>query len=117
MTASIHEHFSKLKDPRVERNKLHDLMDIVILVICAVISGADGWEAIEEFGKEKLQWLRQFAAFANGIPSHDCIAGVISRLSVKGFQECFVSWTGAVVQATGGEVIAVDGKGVKRSTW
>jgi len=59
VTASIHDHFSKLKDPRVERNKLHDLIDIVILVICAVISGAHGWEAIEEFGNEKLQWLRE----------------------------------------------------------
>ena len=110
MTASIQEHFSPLVDPRIERNKRHQLMDIVILVICAVISGADGWEAIEQFGKEKLKWLRRFAPFANGVPSHDCIAGVTSRLSVKGFQECFMSWTGAVTEATGGEVIAVDGK-------
>ena len=78
--------FFQLEDPRIERNKRHLLMDIVILVICAVISGADGWEAIEQFGKEKLKWLRRFAPFANGVPSHDCIANVISRLSVKGFQ-------------------------------
>lgn len=110
MATSIQEFFSSLDDPRIERNKRHELMDIVILVICAVISGADGWEAIEQFGKEKLKWLRQFAPFANGVPSHDCIADVISRLSVKGFQECFMSWTGAVTEATGGEVIAVDGK-------
>jgi predicted transposase YbfD/YdcC len=94
----------------MERNKLHDLMDIVLLVICAVVAGADGWEAIEAFGKDKLAWLRQVAAFANGVPSHDCIANVISRLSVKGFQACFLSWTQAVMAATGGEVIAVDGK-------
>ena len=73
MSASIQEHFSQLEDPRIERNKLHQLPDITILVICAVVSGADGWEAIEEFGKEKLEWLRRFAPFANGIPSHDCI--------------------------------------------
>ena len=110
MTASIQEHFSPLEDPRIERNKRHQLMDIVILVICAVVSGADGWEAIEQFGKEKLTWLRQFAPFANGVPSHDRIADVISRLSVKGFRECFMSWTAAVTRTTGGEVISVDGK-------
>ncbi|WP_243448420.1 transposase family protein [Candidatus Thiosymbion oneisti] len=71
-----------LEDPRVERHQLHGLMDIRLLVICAVVRGADGWEAIEEFGKAKLQWLRQFAPFTNGVPSHDCIASVISRLSV-----------------------------------
>ena len=115
MSASIQEHFSTLKDPRIDRNKLHELMDIVLLVVCALSSGADGWEAIEDFGKEKLHWLRKFAPFANGIPSHDCIANVVSRLSPKGFQECFRSWTGAVSEATHGEVIAVDGKTAKGS--
>jgi predicted transposase YbfD/YdcC len=115
MSSSIQEYFSGLEDPRIERNKLHELMDIVILVICAVVSGAEGWEAIEEFGKEKLDWLRRFAPFGNGVPSHDCIANVMSRLSVKGFQECFMSWTGAAMEATGGEVIAVDGKTARGS--
>jgi len=115
VSADIHEHFASLEDPRIERNKLHHLMDILILVICAVTSGADGWEAIEEFGKSKLDWLRRFARFTNGVPSHDCIANVISRLSVKGFQECFVNWTGATMAATGGEVIAVDGKTARGS--
>jgi len=90
-------------------------MDIIILTVCAVSSGADGWEAIEEFGREKLEWLRKFASFANGVPSHDCIANVVSRLSPKGFQECFRSWTGAVSKATEGEVIAVDGKTARGS--
>ena len=61
MSASIVEHFTPLKDPRIDRNKLHALVDIVLLTICAVVSGADGWEAIEDFGHEKLDWLRQFA--------------------------------------------------------
>ena len=111
----IREHFSKLEDPRIDRNKRHNLLDIVLLVICGVTSGAEGWEAIEEFGKEKLEWLRRFAPFANGVPSHDCIARVISRLSVKGFRECFLSWTEAVTEATGGEIIAVDGKTARGS--
>ena len=110
MSASLLDHFASLEDPRVERNQRHALLDIVLLTVCAVVSGADGWEAIEDFGREKLEWLRRFALFDNGVPSHDCIANVISRLTPKGFGACFRSWTQAVAGATGGEIIAVDGK-------
>jgi len=115
MNTSILEHFSILKDPRIERNKLHALMDIVVLVICGIVSGAKGWEDIEEFGHEKEQWLQKFIPLKNGIPSHDCIAYVISRLSVKGFQACFMSWTQAVTEKIGGQVISVDGKTARGS--
>jgi predicted transposase YbfD/YdcC len=91
------------------------LLDIVLLVVCAVVSGADGWESIEEFGREKRDWLRQFGRFANGVPSHDGIANVISRLTPKGFGECFRNWTQAVAGATGGEIIALDGKTARGS--
>lgn len=115
MAVSLVEHFSPLQDPRIERNKLHELIDILVLTVCAVASGAEGWEAIEQFGKEKLDWLRQFVPLKNGVPSHDCIAYALSRLSPRGFQECFLSWTRAVTEQTGGEVIAVDGKTSKGS--
>jgi len=115
MSASLLEHFASLEDPRVERNQRHALLDIVLLTVCAVVSGAHGWEAIEEFGRAKLDWLRKFAPFDNGVPSHDCIANVVSRLTPKGFGACFRSWTQAVTSATGGEVIAVDGKSARGS--
>lgn len=115
MKASIVEHFSSLKDPRIERNKRHALMDIIVLVICGIVSGAEGWEAIEEFGHEKENWLRKFIPLENGIPSHDCIAYVISRLSVKGFQACFMSWTQAIAGDVGGQIISVDGKTARGS--
>jgi hypothetical protein len=115
MSASLLDHFASLEDPRVERNQRHALLDIVLLTVCAVVSGADGWEAIEDFGREKLEWLRRFALFDNGVPSHDCIANVISRLTPKGFGACFRSWTQAVAGATGGEIIAVDGKSARSS--
>lgn len=115
MAASIVEHFGSLQDPRIERKKLHSLKDIIVLVICAVVGGAEGWEAIEEFAHEKEDWLRKFIPLKNGIPSHDCIAYVISRLSVKGFQECFMSWTQAVAQKSGGQIISVDGKTARGS--
>jgi len=65
MSTSFIEHFSQLRDPRVERNKLYPLMEILLLAVCAMLSAAEGWEAMEEFGKAKLDWLRKFAPFAN----------------------------------------------------
>jgi len=115
MAASIIEHFSSLQDPRIERHKRHNLIDIIVLTVSAVASGADGWEAIEDFGKEKLDWLRQHIALENGVPSHDCIGYVLSRISPTGFRECFMSWTQSVVRVTGGEIIAVDGKTARGS--
>jgi predicted transposase YbfD/YdcC len=108
-------HFSPLPDHRIERNKCHALIDIIVLAICAVASGSDGWEAIEDFGKEKLEWLRQYIPLANGVPSHDCIAYVLCRLSPQKFRDCFMNWTQAVTEYTGGEIIAVDGKTAKGS--
>ena len=115
MIGSFIEHFSELQDPRIERKKLHALMDILVLTVCAVVSGAEGWEAIAEFGHAKLDWLRRFIPLKNGVPSHDCIAYVISRLSPEGFRRCFMSWTEGVREKTLGEVIAVDGKTARGS--
>ncbi len=112
---SQHEHFSSLTDPRIERKKLHQLMDILVLSICATLSGAQGWEDIEEFGRNKLDWLRQFVPLKNGVPSHDCIAYVLSRLEPKAFRRCFMEWVGAVSETVPNEVVAVDGKTARRS--
>lgn len=79
MPGSFVEHFAPLEDPRVERNQRHALLDIVLLVVCAVACGADGWEGIEEFGRETLDWLRKFAPFANGVPSHVIASPTWSR--------------------------------------
>ncbi|CCE24945.1 ISAs1 family transposase [Methylotuvimicrobium alcaliphilum] len=112
---SLIKHFSNVTDPRIERKKLHQLMDIIVLTVCASLSGAEGWEAIEEFGHNKLDWLRQFVPLKNGIPSHDCLAYVISRLSPKEFQRCFIDWVNAIREVIPDEVIAIDGKTARRS--
>ena len=109
------EHFSKLEDPRVDRNKKHELIDVIVLCVCAVLSGAEGWCDIEEFGRTKLDWLRRYVPLANGIPVDDTIARIISALSVSGFQECFLSWMEDVVKLSDGEIIALDGKTHRRS--
>ncbi len=69
--ASLIEHFSKLEDPRVDRNKKHELIDVIVLCVCAVVSGAEGWSDIEEFGRTKLEWLRRYVPLANGVPVDD----------------------------------------------
>ncbi len=115
MIPDLTTHFSSLPDHRIERNKCHALIDIIVLAICAVASGSDGWEAIEDFGKEQLAWLRQYIPLANGVPSHDCIAYVLCRLSPQKFRDCFMNWAQAVTGHTGGEIIAVDGKTAKGS--
>ena len=76
------EHFSKLEDPRVDRNKKHELIDVIVLCVYAVLSGAEGWCDIEEFGRTKLDWLRRYVPLANGILVDDTIARIISALSV-----------------------------------
>jgi len=90
-------------------------MDIIVLTICAVISGAEGWEDIADFGRNQSDWLRRYIPLKNGVPSHDCIAYVISRLSTKGFQDFFISWTKSVYKQTEGELISVDGETARGS--
>jgi len=108
-------HFSVIEDPRIDRCKKHQLIDILFLSVCAVMSGAEGWEDIEDFGRAKLDWLQKYLAFSNGIPKHDTIARVLSRLNPEVIQRCFVSWVQDIAQQTKGDVIAIDGKSARRS--
>jgi predicted transposase YbfD/YdcC len=112
---SIFEHFAELKDPRIDRCKLHKLIDILTIAICAVICGADSWEDIESYGHAKQEWLRAFLELPNGIPSHDTFARVFARLKPKEFQRCFLNWIAAVKEATNGQVVSIDGKQSRRS--
>jgi len=73
---AIEQHFSKVTDPRVDRTKGHKLMDMIVIAICAVICGAEGWTDIENFGNSKLPWLKSFLELPNGIPSHDTFGRV-----------------------------------------
>src|SRR5918999_1434989 len=115
MISSFVEHFSALQDPRIERKKHHALMDILVLIVCAVASGAEGWEGIAEFGHSSAGVAAAIHSPENGVPSHDCIAYVISRLSPEGCRRCFMRWTEGVGEKTAGEVIAVDGKTARGS--
>jgi len=112
---TITDSFAELEDPRVNRTKLHKLLDIITIAICGVICGADGWTGIEKFGNAKLAWLQTFLELPNGIPSHDTFGRVFARLDPEGFQQCFLGWVQAVSEFTGGQVVAIDGKCLRRS--
>ena len=115
ITATIEEHFGNLQDPRIDRTKLHQLIDILVIAICAVICGADTWEDVEEFGKAKQAWFETFLELPNGIPSHDTFNRVFARLDPVQFRTCFINWISAASEIMGGQVIAIDGKVLRRS--
>jgi predicted transposase YbfD/YdcC len=112
---SIRKHFEPLEDPRIDRKKEHQLLDIIVIAICAVICGADDWVAIEQFGKARIDWLKQFLTLPNGIPSHDTFGRVFRLLNAAAFAECFFGWVRTVNEVTKGQVVAIDGKEVRHS--
>jgi len=114
-TGTIIEHFAGLQDPRIDRTKLHQLLDIVVIAICAIICGADDWVEVELFGNAKLPWLRTFLALPHGIPSHDTFGRVFARLNPEEFGRCFQDWVQAVYEITGGQVVPIDGKVLRGS--
>jgi predicted transposase YbfD/YdcC len=113
--SSLAHHLAELTDPRTDRTRLHDLLDIVAIAICAVTAGADSWDDIEDFGHAKHAWLKTFLALPNGIPSHDTFRRVFERLDPEEFQRCFLRWIEALHEATERQVIAIDGKTLRRS--
>lgn len=112
---SILEQFSQLKDPRVDRTKRHKLIDVIAIAICAVICGANGWTDVELFGRSKREWLKGFLELPNGIPSHDTFGRVFSMLDAEVFERCFMEWVSAVSESVEGDVVAIDGKTLRRS--
>ena len=107
--------FAELEDPRVDRTRKHSLSDMLVIAICAVICGADGWVQIAEFGRCKLDWFKTFLDLPNGIPSHDTFGRVFARLDPKNFEACFSKWINALATASRGRLVAVDGKTIRRS--
>jgi predicted transposase YbfD/YdcC len=115
MHASIVEHFQDLEDPRINRAKKHNLLDILVIAVCTLLTGGEGFQDMELFGKSKRQWLQTFLALPHGIPSHDTFGRVFARLNPQRFHACFLSWTQSVAALPHGALVSLDGKTVKAS--
>jgi predicted transposase YbfD/YdcC len=115
VTTSLEEHFGNITDPRIERTRLHKLIDILVIAICGAICSCDSWEDVEEFGKAKQEWFETFLELPNGIPSHDTFNRVFARIDPIEFRTCFIDWVSAASELIGGQVIAMDGKVLRRS--
>lgn len=113
LTSQILSIFSEIEDPRVERNRVHLLTDIVIIAILSVIAGAKAWEDMENYGLSKYEWLKQFLKLPEGIPSADTFRRVFERINTKVFEQCFRRWVESIVENTGAQVIPIDGKTLK----
>lgn len=111
----IIEAFGSLPDPRIDRTKRYGLIEIIFLTICAVLSGFETWDEIEDFGNEKLSWLQQYLPYEQGIPSHDTINRVMSMINHKVFEECFMNWATMGLVLPGGTQISIDGKKLRGS--
>ena len=111
---AIAEHFGRLQDPRIGRAKRHELLDIIVITLCPVICGADNRVETEELGKDRYDWLARFLKLPNGIPSHDALGRVFSLLVPEQFAAAFTDWVRSVSELAQGEVVAIDGKTLRR---
>ena len=112
------EIFSEVRDPRTPCHSLkHQLVDILCIALCAVISGAESFVDMADYGVAKERWLRERLGLElpHGIPCHDTFQRVIARLNPTAFEECFMRWTQQLHQQSGGDLLAIDGKAVRHS--
>jgi predicted transposase YbfD/YdcC len=113
-SARVQDHFTELTDPR-RREVTYPLINVVVMAVCAVLCGADDFVAIAKFARTKRAWLARFLDLSSGIPSHDRFNAIIAALKPAEFEKCLLSWITALHELTAGQVIAIDGKTLRRS--
>jgi predicted transposase YbfD/YdcC len=114
-TSSLIEHFKELPDPRVDRTREHELIDILIIAICTLLCGGESFNDMEDFGYAKQEWFKTFLNLRNGIPSHDTFNRLFAGLDSKRFLDCFLRWTQSLRQVVAQEIVALDGKALRRA--
>jgi predicted transposase YbfD/YdcC len=113
-SARLQDHFAELTDPR-RHEVTYPLINVVVIAVCAVICGADDFVAIAEFGRKKREWLARFLDLRNGIPSHDRFNAILAAIKPAEFEKCLLNWITALQEITDGQVVAIDGKTLRRS--
>ena len=113
--AAFHDHFQNLRDPRVERTRKHPLINIVFIAVCGVLSGANSFASIHEFGCDRRTWFARYLDLSNGIPSDDTFGRVLARLDPGAFEKCLLTRIQAVQEVTANRLIAIDGKTLRGS--
>jgi len=105
-----------IADPRVRGRSAHDLVEMLVVAVCATLCGADSFEEIELWAKERLDWLRRFMKLEHGIASHDTFGRVFGMLDARAVEQSFRDWVSGLLPALGlGTVVAVHGKSSRRS--
>jgi predicted transposase YbfD/YdcC len=112
-TPEVLRHFHAMTDPR-RHNRVHRLSDLLTIALFAVLCGAEGWADVAEHGRRKIDWLRTFLPLPRGIPSHDTFGRVFARLVPEEFERCFTAWVASLAQFSGGKLVAIDGKSLRR---
>jgi predicted transposase YbfD/YdcC len=115
ITASVLEYLATIPDPRLARTRAHPLVNILVIALLGVLCGADSFTAIEDFGRSKQEFLATFLELEGGIPSHDTFGRVFAMLDPSALQEAFRAWTATLMETTAGQVVAIDGKTLRRS--
>jgi predicted transposase YbfD/YdcC len=112
---SLITHFQDLPDPRVNRTKDHDLIDVLVIAICTLLCAGETFNDMADFGRAKEDWFRTFLSLRNGVPSHDTFNRVFAALDPRQFLDCFLRWTQSLRQAVPQEIVALDGKALRRA--
>jgi predicted transposase YbfD/YdcC len=112
---SLVAHFARMPDPRINRRKEHDLVDILVIAVCTLLCAGETFNDMEDFGKAKQDWFKTFLNLRNGIPSHDTFNRVFAALDPKQFLDCFLRWTQSLRQVVHQEIVALDGKALRRA--
>ncbi len=112
---SLVDHFRRVPDPRIDRRKAHELVDVLVIAVCTLLCAGESFNDMEDFGKAKQEWFKTFLSLRNGIPSHDTFNRVFAALDPQQFLDCFLRWTQSLRQAVSQEIVALDGKALRRA--